>query len=344
MCAECVLCLVYVLLYVSVCVILPWFAPRRPSQTMLLAAILSVSAVSLSPAVHGRAVSLVASNAPWLRCGAARCEVAKSASAKRRERRRTWYKENKGAEELRQSGARVPPPAPPPPPPPTALYSLDALLRIAEDGRQHPSASDLKAGDRVMVTAVSSSGLGLSVETVACRRPGLVFADEAAYPPGGSFGSDPVEVGDTVPAYVLKVRPDSRLDICFRPVDPARRLHEAAAAVLAALVDAAERGEPLPLGDDSEPRAVRRLFPGLSKSGFKARPLLTTPLLTTHNSLLTSHLSPLTAHNSRRTTHHSPRTTRYSPLATHHSLLTTHYSPLITHTTHCSPLITHHSF
>ena len=86
-------------------------------------------------------------------------------------------------------------------------------------------------------------------------------------------GSDPVEVGDTVPAYVLKVRPDSRLDICFRPVDPARRLHEAAAAVLAGLVDAAERSEPLPLGDDSEPRAVRRLFPGLSKSGFKARPL-----------------------------------------------------------------------
>ena len=266
---------------------------------MLLAAILSVSAVSLSPAVHGRAVSLVASNAPWVRCGAVRCEVAKSASAKRRERRRTWYKENKGAEELRQSDARVPPP-PPPPPPPTALYSLDALLRIAEDGRQHPSASDLKAGDRVMVTAVSSSGLGLSVETVACRRPGLVFADEAAYPPGGSFGSDPVEVGDTVPAYVLKVRPDSRLDICFRPVDSARRLHEAAAAVLAALVDAAERGEPLPLGDDSEPRAVRRLFPGLSKSGFKAR-----PLLTTRYSPCTTHLSPLTSHHSPLTTHHA---------------------------------------
>ena len=227
--------------------------------------LVSLSAVSL-PAVHGRAVSLVASSAPWVRCGAVRCEVAKSASAKRRARRRAWYKANKGAEAPRQGGAREPPSSSPPP----ARYSLDALLRIAEDGRQHPAASDLQAGDRVMVTAVSSSSLGLSVETVACRRPGLVFADEAAYPPGGSFGADPVEVGDTVPAYVLKVRPDSRLDVCFRPVDPVRRLHEAAAAVLAALVDAAARGEPLPLGDDSEPRAVRRQFPGLSKSGFKA--------------------------------------------------------------------------
>ena len=237
----------------------------HPPSAIMLAAVstlLSVSAVSL-PAVHGRAVSLAASSAPWVRCGAVRCEVAKSASAKRRAQRRAWYKANKGAEALRQGGARVPPTPPPPPPP--ARYSLDALLRIAEDGRQHPSASDLQAGDRVMVTAVSSSSLGLSVETVACRRPGLVFADEAAYPPGGSFGSDPVEVGDTVPAYVLKVRPDSRLDVCFRPVDPMRRLHEAAAAVLAALVDAAGRAEPLPLGDDSEPRAVRRLFPGLSK-------------------------------------------------------------------------------
>ena len=229
--------------------------------------LVSISAVSL-PAVHGRAVSLVASSAPWVRCGAVRCEVAKSASAKRRARRREWYKANKGAEAPRQGGAREPPSSSSPPPP--ARYSLDALLRIAEDGRQHPAASDLQAGDRVMVTAVSSSSLGLSVETVACRRPGLVFADEAAYPPGGSFGSDPVEVGDTVPAYVLKVRPDSRLDVCFRPVEPVRRLHEAAAAVLAALVDAAARGEPLPLGDDSEPRAVRRQFPGLSKSGFKA--------------------------------------------------------------------------
>ena len=238
---------------------------------MILAAVctlVSLSAVSL-PAVHGRAVSLVASSAPWVRCGAVRCEVAKSASAKRRARRKAWYKANKGAEAPRQGGAREPTSSSSPPPPP-ARYSLDALLRIAEDGRQHPAASDLQAGDRVMVTAVSSSSLGLSVETVACRRPGLVFADEAAYPPGGSFGSDPVEVGDTVPAYVLKVRPDSRLDVCFRPVDPVRRLHEAAAAVLAALVDAAARGEPLPLGDDSEPRAVRRQFPGLSKSGFKA--------------------------------------------------------------------------
>ena len=183
---------------------------------------------------------------------------SKSAAARRRERRRRWWQERNLDEPAPMSATDEPPPAP-------AVHPLDMLLGKARAASFNaPAINELSEGSRVMVTAVGSSALGLAVETVACRTPGLVFADESAYPPGGCFGSEPVEVGDTVPAYVLKVRPDGRLDLVFRPVDPVRRLHEAAAALLAALVHAATAeggggGGALPLGDESDPVAVRQL-------------------------------------------------------------------------------------
>lgn len=183
-------------------------------------------------------------------------ERRQSAGARRRARRRQWY-----AERHESTGQDAAAPTQP------AAHPLLELLRASENA---DLPTDTPAvGSRLMVTAVGSSGLGLAVETVACGRPGLVFADEAAYPPGGAFaGASPVAVGDTVPAYVLKVREDGRLDMCFRPVDARAKLHEAAGAVLAAAH--ATDGGVLPLGDESEPADVRRFFPGVSKGAFKA--------------------------------------------------------------------------
>ena len=183
-------------------------------------------------------------------------ERKQSAGARRREKRRQWY-----AEREEGTGQEVAAPTQP------AQHPLLELLRASEDAELPTDTPAV--GSRLMVTAVGSSGLGLAVETVACGRPGLVFADEAAYPPGGAFdGASPVAVGDTVPAYVLKVRDDGRLDMCFRPVDARAKLHEAAGAVLAAAHAADDSA--LPLGDESEPAAVRRFFPGVSKGAFKA--------------------------------------------------------------------------
>ena len=133
------------------------------------------------------------------------------------------------------------------------------------------AAAAVRPGDRVMVYCASSSPLGLTVQTVHCSTPGLVYNDEAGFVPDGT-GDDPVAVGDVVPAWVLKVRErDGKLDLAFRPPGALPKLEGAASVLLSALLKDQDAGGDgvLPLGDASAPASIK-LRLGMSKATFKA--------------------------------------------------------------------------
>jgi predicted RNA-binding protein (virulence factor B family) len=85
---------------------------------------------------------------------------------------------------------------------------------------------------------------------------------------GGLVHPDPnvprPRIGEALPGWVQRVRPDGRADISLRPLG-SRAVYDDQVAVLTALI---ERGGFLPLTDDSEPEQVQAAL-RMSKKAFK---------------------------------------------------------------------------
>jgi hypothetical protein len=205
-------------------------------------------------AVPGALLLLSAPRAPSPTCCA----------SSRRERRVSWWHENKPVDEPRGRlfTTQEPPFAGGP-------HPLFALLDEAADAHEtvDPMAAvdALREGDRVLCQVVGSSPLGLSLAILPHGAQGLVFADEAGYPPEDGTGA-PAALGDVVPGYVCHVRDDAKVDVSWRRPGTQPKLAAAAETLLAALADGAGH---VPLGDASRPQDIRAAL-GLSKANFKA--------------------------------------------------------------------------
>jgi hypothetical protein len=206
------------------------------------------------------------------------CNAASEPS--RRERRAAWWSENKPQEEeggtllLKDPRLQLPSGRRDK----HGQHPLFGLLRDAEmdlnslQGGDHTTttaaaaAPSVRVGQRLMCQVIGSSSLGLSVATVPDGTEGLVYADEAGYMPEDGLGA-PAVLGDVVPAYVVNIREqDEKVDLSFRPRGTVPKLEASAKVVFEAAQAAGGR---LPLGDASEPSAIRRAL-GISKSQFKA--------------------------------------------------------------------------
>lgn len=125
-------------------------------------------------------------------------------------------------------------------------------------------AVSYKRGQSIAVRILQFGPLGASVSVDDGKAFGLVLQREIALL-RDKRGAD-VELGETIPAFVEKVRDDSRLNVSLRPVDISR-MKDTASQVLEAL-----EGSPslsIPVGDKSSPEDVAAYFYGVTKSDFK---------------------------------------------------------------------------
>ncbi len=139
------------------------------------------------------------------------------------------------------------------------------LVRVCSDRQGRPIASaklerflekeavDLQAGDEVEILLWTFTDLGAKV-IVNDRYEALLYRDEI--PPG-------TKRGDRGLGYVLKVRPDRRIDVSLRRPGAAG-VADAREVILAALQPSGF----LPLHDLSPPEQIRNQL-GLSKKQFK---------------------------------------------------------------------------
>jgi len=119
-------------------------------------------------------------------------------------------------------------------------------------------------GQAIEVKVVQFGPLGASVTVNGGEAYGLVLQREIALL-RDKRGSD-VLVGDTIDAWVEKVRDDGRLNVSFRPVDTLR-MKDTAEQIVEAL-----EGSPslsIPVGDKSSPEDIAAYFYGVTKSDFK---------------------------------------------------------------------------
>ena len=125
-------------------------------------------------------------------------------------------------------------------------------------------AVSYKRGQSIAVRILQFGPLGASVSVDDGKAFGLVLQREIALL-RDKRGAD-VELGETIPAFVEKVRDDSRLNVSLRPVDISR-MKDTASQVLEAL-----EGSPslsIPVGDKSSPEDVAAYFYGVTKLDFK---------------------------------------------------------------------------
>jgi predicted RNA-binding protein (virulence factor B family) len=113
---------------------------------------------------------------------------------------------------------------------------------------------NLDVGAEVALLVFGFNDLGAQV-IVDGRYPGIVYASRDMARP---------HVGDTLPGWVQRVRPDGRIDVSPKPLGR-KAAWDAKVVVVAALM--AEGGY-LPLHDRSDPEAIRGRL-GLSKKAFK---------------------------------------------------------------------------
>ena len=119
-------------------------------------------------------------------------------------------------------------------------------------------------GQAIEVKIVQFGPLGASVTVNGGEAYGLVLQREIALL-RDKRGSD-VLVGDTIDAWVEKMRDDGRLNVSFRPVDTLR-MKDTAEQIVEAL-----EGSPsmsIPVGDKSSPEDIAAYFYGVTKSDFK---------------------------------------------------------------------------
>ncbi|KAJ1427321.1 hypothetical protein B484DRAFT_77057 [Ochromonadaceae sp. CCMP2298] len=137
-------------------------------------------------------------------------------------------------------------------------------------------AMSFRRGQAIEVTVVQFGPMGASVEIAAVAKVG-VGAVGGEGPPRGLIlqkelalfrakRGQEVEMGETLPAFVERVREDGKVDVSLRPVDRSR-IQVVKAEILEAL-----EGSPssdIPLGDRSSPNDIASYFYGMSKRDFK---------------------------------------------------------------------------
>lgn len=120
---------------------------------------------------------------------------------------------------------------------------------------------------QVLIQKFGPLGASVSVENGVGDQThtfGLVLQSEIALL-REKRGSD-ILIGETIPAYVERVREDGRLNVSFRPID-VPRIKDTAEQILEAL-----EGSPsmsIPVGDKSSPEDISAYFYGITKSDFK---------------------------------------------------------------------------
>lgn len=111
-----------------------------------------------------------------------------------------------------------------------------------------------KPGDRVSVLVYQRTELGYKV-IVDGEYGGLIYASEVFRP---------VEIGDTLEAYIRQVRPDGKIDVELQREGP-RKVDDFAQTLLGYIH---EHGNHIPYTDKSEAEAIYQTF-GVSKKTFK---------------------------------------------------------------------------
>ena len=96
------------------------------------------------------------------------------------------------------------------------------------------------------------------------KTRGLLYQDEIALFQQKRGYKDPVEVGEILSGYVLKIRPDGKIDVSLRQVG-FDKIQDIVNTVLEELQELGTLG----VGERSPPEAIEQLFPGISKSSFK---------------------------------------------------------------------------
>lgn len=141
---------------------------------------------------------------------------------------------------------------------PVYVYLDNASKRVAASakidkyiGNVIPS---LKRGEQVSAVVYDRNEVGYRC-AVNSLHQGIIYADEVY---------SPINIGDTLTAYVKFVRPDGKVDLTVGP-RAEERTHALADRVEQAI---AECGGRLPLGDSSDPEEIRRRFQ-CSKKDFK---------------------------------------------------------------------------
>jgi hypothetical protein len=134
------------------------------------------------------------------------------------------------------------------------------------------SAVSLKGGQEISAKILSFGPLGASV--VVLPRDvanvgfqsvlGMITQTEISLFREARGGED-VIIGDVVPAFVLNVREDGKVDVGLRP-SVKLRVDATQQQIIAELEKNAGL---LPIGDKSDPTLIRRWLPGVSKKQFK---------------------------------------------------------------------------
>lgn len=112
---------------------------------------------------------------------------------------------------------------------------------------------DYKPGQKVQCLVTSHTDIGYKV-IVDNLHPGIIYSNEIFRP---------VEIEETLTAYVKNVRDDGKIDLTLSD-KAGRRIGSTADAILAYI----SRPDAVPVGDKSDPGLISRLF-GCSKRDFK---------------------------------------------------------------------------
>ena len=138
------------------------------------------------------------------------------------------------------------------------VYLDERSNRIVASGRTNrhvdKTEANYKAGEAVKLLISRITPLGYDA-IINHRHSGLIYADDVA---------EPLGVGQSMDGYVLRMRPDGKVDLT---------LHQAGYGRIAPLTEKiltalAEAGGNLPFHDRSDPADIQREF-GVSKKAFK---------------------------------------------------------------------------
>lgn len=132
----------------------------------------------------------------------------------------------------------------------------DRLVATTKTARfLDPDTAELLPGQAVALLVAQETDLGFNV-VIEQRWGGVLYRNEVF---------QPVHVGDELPGFIKRVRPDGKVDVALQ----ASGYEEAVADATATLLDALRAaGGLLPLSDSSDPADIHRLL-RMSKKTFK---------------------------------------------------------------------------
>jgi len=168
----------------------------------------------------------------------------------------------------------------------SALYNVNrkpsSLIKRSMTLTDQSVASSFCRGDKIQVEIARFGPLGANVEVIAHNSHdereiitadanplgyGLILQKEIHYFRAARDGFD-VVLGEILPAYVEKVRPeDGKLNITLRVPGGKAKADDLAKVVLERC-QSSDSGE-IDIGDKSTPESINKIFPGASKVSFK---------------------------------------------------------------------------